>query len=67
MLIRVRYDEGRFDMVKPQLLDRLLENKKVTSFKRSGGWAVIGQYPIRSKHRNRNYCGPERRSCGIFL
>lgn len=65
MLIRVMYHEGRFDMVKPQMLDNLLGKKRVSTFKRAGGWAVIGQDPIRSNHRNRNYGGPERRSGGL--
>jgi hypothetical protein len=34
MLIRVMYDDGKFDMVKPQMLDTLLETNRVTSFKR---------------------------------
>lgn len=61
MLIRVMYDDGRFDMVKPQLLDTLLRSQKVTSFKRSGGWAVIGRDPVRAQRRDQSYSGPERR------
>lgn len=60
MLIRVMYSDGRFDMVKPGLLDNLLEQKIVTSFKRTSGWAVVGRDAIRTSGRA-NYRGIERR------
>jgi hypothetical protein len=61
MLIRVMYSDGRFDMVKPGMLDNLLEQQSVTSFKRTTGWAVVGRDPVRSSSRSR-YNGQERRS-----
>lgn len=61
MLIRVMYSDGRFDMVKPGMLDSLLERQTVTSFKRATGWAVVGRDPIRSSSRS-SYNGQERRS-----
>jgi hypothetical protein len=63
MLIRVMYNNGKFDMVKPPLLGNLLEKKRVTRFKRSEGWVVVGRDPVRSNHRSQNYKGPERRLC----
>lgn len=60
MLIRVMYSDGRFDMVKPNMLDNLLEQQKVTSFKRASGWAVVGRDAIRSTGRS-GYRGVERR------
>lgn len=60
MLIRVMYNDGRFDMVKPQLLDNLLNKQQVTSFKRAAGWVVVGRDMVRSGH-SRQYRGPERR------
>ena len=60
MLIRVMYKDGRFDMVKPELLNTLLETKSVTSFKRSESWAIVGRDAIRNGSAN-NYQGPERR------
>lgn len=60
MMIRVMYSDGRFDMVKPNMLDNLLEEQTVTSFKRSTGWAVVGRDPIRSAGRS-SYHGQERR------
>jgi hypothetical protein len=60
MLIRVMYNDGRFDMVKPKLLDNLLDQQIVTSFKRTDGWAVVGRDVLRSNNRS-NYRGTERR------
>ena len=63
MFIRIMYDDGRFDMVKPQLLDRLLEANKLTSFKRIEGWAVIGRDAFRNRHHSYDYKGQNRRTC----
>jgi hypothetical protein len=60
MMIRVMYDDGRFDMVKPGMLDNLLNSQVVTSFKRNNGWVVVGRDAIRSSSRG-NYRGMERR------
>ena len=62
MLIRVMYDDGKFDMVKPQMLDTLLETNRVTSFKRDEGWAVVGRDTLRSS-RSQGHKGVERRAC----
>lgn len=63
MMIRIMYDDGRFDMVKPQMLDTLLETNRITSFKRNAGWAVIGRDTIRGNRRSQSYQGLERRVC----
>ena len=60
MLIRVMYSDGKFDMVKPRLLDDLIEQQKVTSFKRAAGWVVVGRDALRSMNQ-KNYRGTERR------
>ncbi|MGK2906276.1 MAG: GSU3473 family protein [Desulfuromonadales bacterium] len=60
MLIRVMYDDGRFDMVNQDVLDDLLNQQVVTSFKREAGWAVVGRDPLRSSNRDA-YQGMERR------
>lgn len=62
MLIRVMYTNGKFDMVKPKLLEELLEQKQISSFKRSEGWAVVGRDAIRRKpSTNDQFNGIERR------
>jgi hypothetical protein len=60
MLIRVMYNDGRFDMVKPNVLKNLIDQQAVSSFKRDSGWAVIGRDAIRSSGRS-PYTGSERR------
>jgi hypothetical protein len=60
MMIRVMYSDDRFDMVKPSMLDNLLDQQAVTSFKRTSGWAVVGRDQIRSSGRS-SYRGTERR------
>ncbi len=60
MMIRIMYSDGNFDMVRPNMLDDLLEKQKVTSFKRSSGWAVVGRDQIRSKGGS-HYRGSEKR------
>jgi hypothetical protein len=62
MLIHVMYDDGRFDMVKPLMLDLLLKAGKLTSFKRSDGWTVVGRDTLRSS-RSQEHKGVERRAC----
>jgi len=62
MLIRVMYDDGTYDMVKPKTLDLLLERDKLTSFKRSDSWAVVGRDALRSS-RSQGHKGLERRAC----
>jgi len=62
MLIRVMYDDGTYDMVKPKMLDLLLERDKLTSFKRSDSWAVVGRDALRSS-RSQGHKGLERRAC----
>lgn len=60
MMIRVMYSDGRFDLIKPTLLDQLLEQNFLASFKRAEGWAVVGRDPLRGSG-NASYRGPERR------
>lgn len=60
MLIRVVYRNGRHDMVKPHLLDKLLAQQALRSFRRASGWAVIGIDPLRGS-RPEKYVGSERR------
>ena len=61
MMIRVFYTDGTFDMVKPKMLDYLLEKNQIKRFKRSTGWAVVGRDTIRSRSAN-GYSGVERRA-----
>ncbi|MHB8056968.1 MAG: GSU3473 family protein [Desulfuromonadaceae bacterium] len=61
MLIRVKYVDERFDMVRPDILDRLLESGKVREFQRKDGWVVPGIGSLRSKNSLGEYSGIDRR------
>jgi hypothetical protein len=60
MLIRVKYVDNRFDMVRPEMLDHLLEAGKVREFQRREGWVMPGIGNLRRSNRNK-YSGFERR------
>jgi hypothetical protein len=60
MLIRVKYEDDRFDMVRPGILNRLLEEGKVREFQRKDGWAMLGIDNLRRRNIQ-EYSGPERR------
>ncbi|RMF48430.1 MAG: hypothetical protein D6751_00265 [Deltaproteobacteria bacterium] len=60
MMIPVVYPDGRHDMVKPGMLDRLIDEKKIVRFRRASGWVNIEVDPIR-QHGRQMYSIPERR------
>jgi hypothetical protein len=66
MLIPVVFADGRQDMVKPYLLDRLIEENRIASFRRSSGWVVIGRDSMRANRRE-VYCIPDRRESAYVL
>ena len=47
MIIAVKYADGTTDRVQTMLLDRLIRSGAITRFRRTSGWVVIGQDPIR--------------------
>ncbi|MBW2511151.1 MAG: hypothetical protein JRE01_03860 [Deltaproteobacteria bacterium] len=61
MTIQVELIDGTYCRLVPKGLDLLLNRKLVKRFRRSTGWAVIGEDPIREAHRRTGYAGPERR------
>lgn len=61
MLIAVMYPEGKMSQVSSRQLDTLIEDRRILGFKRSDGWTVIGEDPIRQRSGQRPYRGPERR------
>ena len=61
MMIRVRYGDGQTEMVRPPLLNLLIERKRISEFRRAQGWAELGRDPIR-QNQIENYRGPERRT-----
>ena len=63
MLIRVIYQNQRYDFVKASRLDELIESGAVASFKRRTGWVRVGIDPIRTMITDASYAyyGEERR------
>lgn len=60
MMIRVMYHDGWTEMVRPPVLQHLIETRKIYKFRRSDGWAILGIDQIRAQER-RSYDGQERR------
>ncbi len=60
MLIRVKYTDERFDMVRPEILDRLLAAGKVREFERRDGWVMPGTGNLRRTNLN-SFSGTDRR------
>ena len=63
MLIRVMYADGRLGMIKPQLLDRMVDRRLVSGILRSEGWAIVGRDKIRGHRPSQVYEGVDRRGC----
>jgi putative N-acetylmannosamine-6-phosphate epimerase len=61
MLIRVRYKDGRIDLIPSKKLDELIIMSEIEQFERSSGWVIIGEDPVRSTLRG-HYSGKERRN-----
>ena len=66
MLIRVLYYDNKYDMVKPWVLDKLIELNYIQAFYRKTGWTYIGRDKTRGRGGG-NYNGPERRRKENFL
>lgn len=60
MMIKVKYLDDSFDMVRPEILDRLLDAGKIGEFQRRDGWVAPGTGKLRSRAKG-TYSGPERR------
>lgn len=65
MLIRVRYRDGRIDLVPSRKLDELIVMSEIDEFERATGWVTLGRDPIRSSLRG-DYLGPERRTTSLM-
>ncbi len=57
--IPVLFNDNHYKVVSGNELDQLLMTGRVKAFRRSTGWAIIGQDPLRGK--GGKYTGPERR------
>ena len=52
MLIQVKYSDNRFDYVKHNDLDLLINEDKIKEFKRTTGWVRVGVDPVRGTRRD---------------
>ena len=65
MLVRIMYQNGKYDMVKPIIINELISSSKLEKFFRSGGWVTVGIDPIRGI--GGSYEGPERRRASEYV
>lgn len=61
MLIRVKYVDNTFDLVRPEYLDRLLEKGVLAAFLRRDGWVIPALDVLRGNNQTR-YSGIDRRN-----
>jgi hypothetical protein len=62
MLIPIVYTNGKHDLVKGFILDRLIESNDITKFKRTEGWVNLKSSKLRSQRIDYGYLGPRRRT-----
>jgi hypothetical protein len=55
MLIQVHYPDNRFDYVKDDVLQGLIESREIKGFRRSSGWVTLGVSPLRQSRRNPDF------------
>lgn len=61
MQIKVKFIDGRIELVRPRELQELIDARRITQFRRGAGWVDLENDSIRSSLRG-DYRGPERRS-----
>ncbi len=60
MLIRVRYQDNTYDMVKAWRLEEYIAKGKISAFNRGNEWVAVGRDQVRHSG-DKAYAGPERR------
>ena len=63
MFIPVIYSDKKIVLVPPFRLDELISTNGIIAFRRSSGWVLLGEDPVRDPKKQCGYAGPERR-CG---
>lgn len=61
MLLRVVYNDGCFDYINPQRLERLINTEEISFFYRQNEIVALGVDRVRST-QDKPYSGPERRN-----
>lgn len=62
MIIPVKYSDGTMDRVQSMLLDTLILSGAITKFKRTSGWVIVGEDPIRKRGEKEVTSDDDRRS-----
>jgi hypothetical protein len=57
-IVRVEYNDNRYDYVTEKKLDSLLESSQIVKFKRITGWVTIGVDPLRKPGRPHTFRYP---------
>lgn len=57
-MIRVAYDDSRYDYVTDTMLTSLIETNKIMKFKRITGWVTVAVDPLRAARREYTYRYP---------
>lgn len=57
-IIRVAYNDNRYDYVTEKILDNLIESNNIVKFKRITGWVTVGVDPLRKANREHTYRYP---------
>lgn len=60
MLIRVRYQDNTYDMVKAWRLEEYIATGKISAFHRGNEWVAVSRDQVRHSG-DTSYGGPERR------
>ncbi|GLI37972.1 hypothetical protein KI811_09695 [Geobacter hydrogenophilus] len=60
MLIRVRYQDNTYDMVKAWRLEEYIATGKISAFHRGNEWVAVSRDQVRHSG-DPSYGGPERR------
>lgn len=58
--IPVCFTNNHYELVTAERLEKLLEAGKIKAFRRTTGWVMVDQDPVRKK--DCGYSGPERRT-----
>lgn len=61
MKVQVLSDYDKVEAIDASLLKRLIAEKKIQAFRRTGGWVKVGVDPVRGDG-GEEYDGPERRN-----
>jgi hypothetical protein len=57
-IVRVEYNDNRYDYVADEKLGSLIESKQIVKFKRITGWVMIGADQLRKMDREHTYRYP---------